>query len=538
MRARRVAVLLAGVGMLAFLPATAFAQRQGSAEVSLNRGLSAFMSEDYKAAQRHFEAALALEPEFAAGHYFLGLTLLQSASQASGRAARQALLERAVAEFEQSRLRDPQMVLAYMDSAIAQTILGRFEEAESGFRRFLADRPDDPLPYLFLAVAHYRQAQDDPSHLPRAIENLDQAEQALARSGKTDRVIEAHVKFYRGLVYLQQKDRESARQALQQGYELDPESDIGRRSKEILERMIERRPWELTLQLGFDYDTNVTLRGHHVPRLPGEDKGDDWRFGLGSAFTYRLADTEDFVLGVGGNTFNTWHTEIDDFDVQNYGVNVYGAYSPPGVDWLTLSLRYDWDFTFVGNDSFLARHRITPQIDVMEADWTNTTLFYQFDARDYHGQSIDGRLDRDGHTHAFGVVQRFELFEMFERPFTTDLSYRFENVQTDGTEFAADNHIFAVGVGVPLPWDLTFDFLSEFEVGYYKYGSLFDFNHSRRRDFIHTLVFALTKKFSEQLSARFQIDVTNDDSNVRNLYGEEFFSYNRVIYGLTMIYHF
>jgi hypothetical protein len=136
------------------------------------------------------------------------------------------------------------------------------------------------------------------------------------------------------------------------------------------------------------------------------------------------------------------------------------------------------------------------------------------------------------------VVQRFELFEMFERPFTTDLSYRFENVQTDGTEFAADNHIFAVGVGVPLPWDLTFDFLSEFEVGYYKYGSLFDFNHSRRRDFIHTLVFALTKKFSEQLSARFQIDVTNDDSNVRNLYGEEFFSYNRVIYGLTMIYHF
>jgi tetratricopeptide (TPR) repeat protein len=331
-------VLLAGVGMLAFLPATAFAQRQGSAEVSLNRGLSAFMSEDYKAAQRHFEAALALEPEFAAGHYFLGLTLLQSASQASGRAARQALLERAVAEFEQSRLRDPQMVLAYMDSAIAQTILGRFDEAESGFRHSLADRPDDPLPYLFLAVAHYRQAQDDPSHLPRAIENLDQAEQALARSGKTDRVIEAHVKFYRGLVYLQQKDRESARQALQQGYELDPESDIGRRSKEILERMIERRPWELTLQLGFDYDTNVTLRGHHVPRLPGEDKGDDWRFGLGSAFTYRLADTEDFVLGVGGNTFNTWHTEIDDFDVQNYGVNVYGAYSPPGVDWLTLSL--------------------------------------------------------------------------------------------------------------------------------------------------------------------------------------------------------
>ncbi|MCH8966946.1 MAG: hypothetical protein IID43_04655 [Planctomycetes bacterium] len=537
MKPERTWTFLVCVAALA-APTTAEAQNSGAAEVSLNRGIQSFMAEDYGAARRHFEATLALKPDFAAPHYFLGLTLLQSASSISSEPTRRAMLERALGEFEQARLRDPQMILTYLDASVAQTILGRFDEAESGFKMFLEQRPNDPLPYLFLAVAHYRQAQEDPSHLPSAIANLDKAEEALQRSAAPDRSLQAHVKFYRALVYLQQKDRDAARKALQDGYDLAPDSDIGRRSKEILDRLTERRPWELTLRLGFDYDTNVTLRGKQVRRAFNEAKGNDWRFGMSSAFTYRLLDTEEFLLGVGGNTFHTWHTEIDEFDVQNYGVNVYAAWMPPGVDWLTLSMRYDWDVTLVANDSFLNRHRITPQIDIQEAPWASMTLFYQFDWRDYHHQPLNQRLDRDGDIHAFGVIQRFELVEMYDRPLTLSFSYRFENVDADGNEFASDNHIFALGVGVPLPWDLTFDFLTEFEVDYYKHRSFFDFNRSKRRDFIHTLIFALTKQFNEQLSARFQVNVTNDDSNVRDRSGQEFFSYNRVVYGLSVQYRF
>ena len=186
----------------------------------------------------------------------------------------------------------------------------------------------------------------------------------------------------------------------------------------------------------------------------------------------------------------------------------------------------------------MTRHRLTPQIDIQETDWTGTTLFYQFDVRDYHDQSNDWRLDRDGHTHAFGVVQRFDIFELFDRFVTAEVSYRFENVDADGTEFAADNHVFALGVDVPLPWELTFEFLTEFEVDYYKHRSVLDFDGSKRRDFLYSFVFGLHKKFTEQLSARFQVDVINDDSNVRDRAGQEIFSYNRVIYGLTLIYQF
>ncbi len=532
--------LLASGAILVALPAPANAQRQGAAEIAVNRGIQAFMSEDYTAARRHFEAGLAVEPEFAPAHYFLGLTLMQSAAEAATESGRRALLDHALLEFEQARLRDPQFVLAFLDAGLAQTILGRFEEAESGFQQFLKERPDDPLPYLFLAVAHYRQARDDSAYIASAKENLDKADQALARSGRVDRSTEAHIRFYRGLVLILEKDNEAARQELEAAAQLEPDSELSRQSQEILDRLVERRPWEFSLRLGYEFDTNVTLRGHHVRRQRKEDEGDDARFGLGTAFTYRLVDKENVVFGVGGNTYNSWHTDIHNFDVQNYGSNVYGAYSPPAADWLTLSLRYDWDYTFVGNTSFLARHRVTPQIDIAETDWTSTTLFYQFDARNYHDQSPDPRFNRDGHTHAFGTVQRFELFELFKRKVTADVSYRFENVDTDGTEFDAQNHIFAVGTGVPLPWDLTFDFLSEFEVDYYKHHSLFDYDRSRRRDFIHTLIFALTKQFTEQLSMRFQVDVTNDDSNVTDgiIGGQQIFSYNRVVYGVSMIYQF
>ena len=538
MNRRSALWLTVGVVGFGLVCPVSLAQLQGAAEVSLNRGIDAFVSEDYAVARRQFDAALALDPEFAAAHYFLGLTLLQTALGIADTAPRDALLERALAEFEQARLRDPQMVLAYLDGAIAGTIIGRFDEAESGFHKFIEERPDDPLPHLFLAVLHYRRAQDDPAHLADATQSLDSADAALQRSGKVDRTLRAHILFYRGLVLLEQDERDAAREALAEGYELDPDSDIGRQSKDILDRIVDRRPWDLSLRLGYDYDTNVTIRGHHVRRLPGEDKGDDWRFGLGSDFVYRITDTEEFLFGVGIVTYNSWHTDITEFNVQSYGGNIFTAYAPRDADYLTLSMRYDWDHTLVGNESFLSRHRITPQIDIREADWTSTTIFYQFADNNYFNQDRDRRLNRDGDTHSLGVTQRFILAEMYDRHLTADLSYRFENVTTDGREFDSENHIFALGITVPLPEDFTFDFVGQAEVDYYDNRSLFDRNRSHRKDVITTFIFALTKEFNANLSARLQVDVIEDDSTIKDRSGGEVFSYDRIIYGLSFTYRF
>ncbi len=509
-------------------------------EVAIQKGLRELQAGNYQQARHFFRNATKLDSESASAHYFLGLTLLQIATEASGESGRTTLLESALSEFDRSLRLDPGLGLATLDISIAQSLLGRFEQAESGYQQYLGNNPDDPLPYLFLAVLYFRQAEEDRSLLPKVTESLDGAQAALERSDRPDSSIEATIRLYRGLV-VAESNPEAAREELQRSFELAPDSQAGRASKELLDNFdwaaVARRPWDLTVQLGYAWDTNVILRGENI-RTPPREGQEDGRFGMASAFTFRLVDTQDVVLGVGVNTFNSWHGDIKGFDVQTYGANIYTAYSPPQANWLTLGLRYDWDYSFVGRNSFLTRHRVTPQVDIQETDWTSTTLFYQLDVREYFNQPVDRRLDRDGLTHAFGAVQGFELFEMFNRPVTADLSYRYENTRTDGNQFDSRNHIFSLGVTVPLPEDFTFQFINEWEIARYKNPSIFDRDFSVRRDVLYSFIFALTKRFDENLSLRFEVDVFNDDSNVSDRFGQQFFSYDRVIYGLSLMYTF
>ena len=121
---------------------------------------------------------------------------------------------------------------------------------------------------------------------------------------------------------------------------------------------------------------------------------------MSSDFTYRFVQTQKWLVGAGVTTFNSWHTDIDEFNVQDYGVNIYASYVPDELPWLTLGLRYDLDHALLGNQSFLVRHRATTQADIQEGDRMRTTVFYQFESRDYRTDTLDSRLDRDGITHA------------------------------------------------------------------------------------------------------------------------------------------
>jgi tetratricopeptide (TPR) repeat protein len=537
-------VMLTGLFLLsvAAVP-TALAQSTGAAELRLNRGIERFMAEDYDAARAQFTAALQYDSSFAPAHYLLGLTYLQLAAEAEG-AEQGALLDQALESFERSRTEDPELVTAYLDAALAQAILRRFEEAESALQRFLEARPDEPLPYLFLAIVYYREARDNPARLDDAAANLERAEAALAAQPEPDPSIEAYVKFYQGLVLLDRRDREAARAALQESAAVAPDSVTAQRSEELLRqieegRVARRRPWELNIRLGYAYDTNVILRGEGIPidRGPYSDEADS-RFGVGTTFDYNFIDSNEVVLGAGFNTFHTWHCDIHDFNVQTYGGNVYLGYAPQDVEWLSMALRYDYDFSLVGNDPFLSRHRITPQVTVQPVDWTRSTVFYQFDHRDYQEPLEDEAFNRDGDTHAFGLSQDFELFEMFGRPFEANLSYRYENSSTVGTEFAAQYNIFGVGFKMPLPYDFAFDFRTEFEKNAYKNRSVFSAQRDARNDEVTNLIFGLTKRFNENASLRFQVDWTQADSDIHDRYGREPYSYDRIIYGVALMLTF
>lgn len=520
-------------------------ERRGAAEIKLNRGITAFVAGDYATARDLFATAARLAPDLAAPRFMSGLTLMQIAAATSDPAERERLLREAVEQFNQSQVLDPDLTASYLDLAVAQTALGDFEKAEGSIGTFMQHNPNEPLPYLFEAILRYRIGRDDAAKrdesYARALKSLDEAEQALNRQDEPSTRVRAYIEHYRGLVYLEQALTDKARDALQRSVKADAISPAARSSEKLLEQMDagqigRRRPWDLTLQIGYDYDTNVSLRGEGISRNGLDER--DSRFGVASAFTYRVVDSEEWLVGVGAETFNSWHFDRSDFNVQTYSGNVYAAWSPRDARWLTLGGRYDYDVSLVGNDPFLQRHRLTPQIDLAPLDWTRTTIYYQFERNFYEYPINDRRLDRDGDTHALGIIQGYDLFQLFERQVRGTLRYRFENVSTDGGEFSSENNIFGVGLEVPLPEDFTFEFASDWEWDSFKNASLFDVDRRKRQDDLNTLVFALTKRFNEQLSLRFQVDWIQVDSNVRAFGGGEPFSYDRIIYGATLQYRF
>ena len=536
---KHLLVIVLSVSAVAALPERGAGQDRAAAEVYLNQGIRAFMADDFAVARDQFGRAIGYDSSLAAAHYFRGLTLLQQAIRAELPAQRQALSEEAILAFRETSKYDPTAVLAVLEAARADLVLGRFESAEAGFRRYLEERPNDPTPYLFLAIAHYQRARQDPGHVQPTLQHLDDAEAALRRSQKEDRGTQAEIELYRGLVK-RLTTPEAARPHLQQAAALAPDSvtaELARKHLTLVEGDIAaRRPWDLTLQWGVDWDSNVVLRGDNTWALDTDDS--DWRLGFASSFTYRFFNTDAWTIGAGLSTFDSWHTDIDEFDVQNYGANAFLRYTPHDIPELTLGLRYDWDHALLGNDTFLVRHRLTPEAHLDLTDWSRMILFYQLDIRDYGTDVLYDRLDRDGTTHAAGIIQDFRLFEMFGRHLALTPSYRFERARTNGTEFDTDNHILGLEVKVPLPNDFTVGFMGEWEWQRYDNPSLFDADRSRRRDSIRTFALSLTKKFTEHFSARLHVIGTENDSNVRDRRHQAFFSHDRVIYGLTLVYRF
>lgn len=521
---------------------TSYAQNPATADSRLNQGIEAFAEERYPDAIRLFNDAIRADTELASAHYYLGLTNIQLAMKTSKAKQREMYAQRAKESLRRCIEVDPNLIIAQLELGRANEILELHETAEAELNSYIESRPDDPIPHLMLGLAYYRQARDDASKKPMAIAHFENARAALARSGEQDRTMHAFIKLYQTLL---SNDLDAAQKKLrlQEIEEGNPGTALARRARVERRRLDEevgsegRRRWDLSLRFGVDWDSNVVLRGRRTTLSTGKDD-EDWRFGTASDFTYRLVQDQKWLVGAGVTTFNSWHTDIDEFNVQDYGANIYASYAPDSLPWLALGLRYDVDNALLGNDSFLVRHRATAQADIQEGEKARTTVFYQFEFRDYRTAVVDARLDRDGITNAVGVVQRVDIVDLYDRPVTMDFSYRFESVGSDGTEFDAQNHVFRLGVSVPLPSDMTFGFSSDWELQKYRNPSLFDLDASKRRDLIHTMVFSLNKRFTEQLSARLQMVVTKDDSNVRDLGGQEFFSYDRVVYGFSLNYQF
>ena len=492
--------------------------RSAEHEILLNEAIDSFADDDLREAETLLQKILAGAPDDAEARYYLALVLL-----------RRGEADRALAEFDRAALAAPELSKPSLERGLALLSAGKEADAVANLEKVVESAPDNGLAHLMLGVAFFRA------------EKRSSAEKHLVQAKQLDAELSGYADIYLGLVAAERGQMKQARDFFARGATLAPGSELGQRAFTLVEQleglgdMEAPKPWDVQFRIGLNFDDNVILQGHKtdLPRRIG--RKDDFRVGTNLDFHYRPLVTKRFRLTVGGSTFHSWHANVGDFNLQVYAGNAQGDLLIG--DRTQIGLRYDYEYSLLGNRPLLSRNQITPQITHSWTDWTSTTGFYQYAHGNFLTQVPDWRVNLDFDRQSVGVVQTFAA-ELFERSVLLNVGYRFDNESTAGNDYDKKAHTLSAGVSAELPWKFVFDVSAEWSWERYKRPNTIDFLGDRRTDRLQTYVFALTRPLSRHVSIRGEIDLIFDDSNVLTRGFEAPFSYDRAIYGVSLICKF
>lgn len=367
--------------------------------------------------------------------------------------------------------------------------------------------------------------------------------------------------FYRGLAHLRLGNAylamESFDAALDRLAELgDPDPQLTEAARRYRSQA-RRQAFSLSWQTGLAYDTNVTYLGN-VATGPGLISGrKDGKFASGLQLHYAPVAEEDQALVLNVRLDHIWHFKTSEFNFQDYGASI--RYARKLDRRWEASLQYDYDFTLLGNQSFLSSHALTPGLryhwDLPEGPFRpgTTGVYYQMVDQDFRFPTTRA-FDRDGFIHALGVEQSF-LFQLLpgsSRTGELTLGYRAEAIPTRGSEFDRNQHNFLVGVGLPLlnpaeperflilpDKELLLRFNLHWQTADYDNPSLLDRYKRGRSDFIKSYTWSLSQKLLEhpdygELTLHGIINWQDARSHLRTDGGGRPFTYDKVIYGMQL----
>lgn len=438
---------------------------------------------------------------------------------------------------------------AHLDRGLSMLMSGDAEGAVRVLKEVVKRSPSDSGTML-LGIAEYRT-----NRRADAINTLA----PLAKDEKS--AYYGYANFYTGLAQASLGDRPAAQTTLKRVAQMPGE--LGQRAQTVLDQVekiettkqkVSPLNWGLTLEMGHMYDTNVILLGDNAKPGIRVDNKDDYRFGLMTSFylDYQPDEGElkDWHFNIGTSIYESWHASIGEYNVQDYAASVYIGRKLFSADeglinLVEVGLRYDYDYSLVGNDGFLSRNSLAALFYFEELNRRARTIVEVGDQiRDYEEEIYSRKFDRDGNYWSATVLQEYDAWEVpaewrysFDRDraryVTLRMGYRHDNNSTQGDEYDYDANTLIAGVDVPLPWNCTFNFGSEFEWQNYWQRSRLDFQRRGRDDFIQRYVFRLSHRVNRWLELGGEIAWTLDDSNVKDRLGEAVYSYDRVIYGLT-----
>lgn len=347
-----------------------------------------------------------------------------------------------------------------------------------------------------------------------------------------------------------------------------------------------REDLSLSFFSGLRRDTNVVLLGERTDLPRDISRERDFGFTAGAALDYTKDITDQLSFGFQARTSQLWNADVDEFDQQAYGGSLALQYEIPAASIggslgpVFLAVQYDYDYSLLGRQGFLSSHTLTPSVRVYSDERrVRTEFFFRYEIRNYFEPLPDRAFNRDGTYFGVGVLCRYKALEMtqiyeakgwepwgrpedasfvqdtedgLERYLTPFVGVTYYWDSTDGDEFDRTAISLLLGAEVPLPRGWRLDASAQFEWEDYSQGSLVDFHRRGRNDFVQQYGVALTRTFVLEeghvnnrytlemdrslMTVRLAASWTEDDSNVVDRTGQAIFSYDRVVYGLSVAF--
>ncbi|MFP3868285.1 MAG: tetratricopeptide repeat protein [Desulfobacteraceae bacterium] len=414
----------------------------------------------------------------------------------------------------QAEASDPQNAEIKLLLGITSFVLHDYHQARKSLTEAINLNPQVPRGKLYLGATLYY------------LGDYDEARRWLSEA-KAETPQEGLIHYYLGLCAYQEERGEEALSELTTGYRLAPEYAATFRAYEmalLAPRREPRRPFDLTLSTGIEYDDNVQVLPDQtvLPYIPiGKHKA-DWRIPIMARGEYRPVRTEQMVVGLRYSGYYGLNLNLNQF---NFFDNLAELFLRYRVGPLTIQPSYGYNLTFWHQERFSHFHNVGLRLTLVETPFLTGDLTYLYQDRTFRYPVVQD-YNRSGYLHQIGFYQTLALGSKG----AWRIGGIWERELTDGVNWSANIYQVLTEVAYALPYRI-FAWAS-FTYGRTNCDNEDTFFGYRRHDNYYEVNFQLRRPLTDYLDVIAGYVHVSQRSNIPD------FEYDRNIYQMLMSVNF
>ena len=475
-------------------------------ELLLSQGIEAMGRGEYGKALERFKIAAEREPDDPEVHYFLGLACSRLGDYPS-----------AITAFERVLKLDPKDRRARYELGMAYFLMEDYPKATASFKRARKEDPSNALVHLYLGATYQRMGRHR-----RSIRYFRKAKELDPKVAQIS-------EFYLATAYTGMGRDKEATEALRNCIEMDPTTEVAAMARDYVSEVPEKekpeKRWNVSGTLSFQYDDNVVLKPEGVTTAELITRESDYR-GVGFLWgEFRFLRGKPWLGGVRASFYQSMHTNLDEFDVTDTAGSLYGGYRGAVMGFpFTVEADYEYEYTWLDNDSYLERQSGILNLDFSETPYLLTQLTYRGQRKNFFNQPILAPADdRDAFNHKAGLTQY--LF-FWKRTGYIHGGYSYDRDNADGSNWDYKGHFASAGFYTPLIYGLGLRGLGE----YYRqnFDNINTMFLEKRKDTEWTFHVSLDRDLWKYLNVSAYYVHQNHHSNL------DVYKYDRNIYFLSI----